>query len=171
MTTGATLPSDFLPESWRETKLLVRSKVELDESVLKSRQELVETKTPAELGNISGLSDIQTLMRPKKRVLKSTEEKEMSKKVSGSAKSLPEMSGFTIPASLTSELIVSSRVEDPEIVARNRELIKNKSVSELSQIKGIDEFPIPENIQNLFKGKPKDQKAKKMSTSVYENGM
>ena len=73
MTTGATLPSDFLPESWRETKLLVRSKVEVDESLLKSRQELVETKTPAELGNISSLSDIpvptriQTLLRPKKR--------------------------------------------------------------------------------------------------------
>ena len=86
MTTGATLPSDFLPESWRETKLLVRSKVEVDESVLKSRQELVETKTPAELGNISGLSDlpvptrIQTLMRPKKRALKSTEERKCPRK-------------------------------------------------------------------------------------------
>ena len=81
------------------------------------------------------------------------------------------MSGFTIPASLKSELIVTSTVEDPEVVARNRELIKNKSVSELSQIRGIDDFPIPENIQNLFKGKPNDQKPKKMSTAVYENGM
>lgn len=81
------LPADFLPESWKETKLLVRSKVEEDEDVLKSRQQLVESKTPAELGNISGLSDIpvptriQTLMRTKKRNLKSTEEKAMSKKV------------------------------------------------------------------------------------------
>ena len=47
----------------------------------------METKTPAELGAISGLSDlpiptrIQTLVRPKKRTLKSTEEKQMSKKV------------------------------------------------------------------------------------------
>merc|ERR1712032_842741 len=45
------------------------------------------------------------------------------------------------------------------------------SVSELSQIRGINEFPIPENIQNLFKGKPNDQKTKDMSTSVYENGI
>ena len=87
MTTGTFLSPDFLPESWRETKLLVRSKVEEDDTVLKSRQELVESKTPAELGQINGLSDlpvptrIQTLMRSKKRVLKSTEEKEMSKKV------------------------------------------------------------------------------------------
>lgn len=177
MTTGATLPSDFLPESWRETKLLVRSKVEVDESLLKSRQELVETKTPAELGNISSLSDIpvptriQTLLRPKKRTLKSTEEKEISKKVSGSAKSLPEMSGFTIPASLKSELIVTSTVEDPEVVARNKELIKNKSVSELSKIRGLEEFPIPDKIENLFKGKPSDLKPQKISSSVYENGM
>ena len=81
------MSADFLPESWRETKLLVRTKVEEDETVLKSRQELVESKTPKELGQINGLSDlpvptrIQTLMRSKKRVLKSTEEKEMSKKV------------------------------------------------------------------------------------------
>ena len=66
---------------------MVRSKVEEDEEVLKSRQQLVENKTPAELAAISGLSDIpvptriQTLMRTKKRNLKSTEEKEMSKKV------------------------------------------------------------------------------------------
>ena len=87
LTTGTFLSPDFLPESWRETKLMVRSKVEEDESVLKSRQELVESKTPMELGQINGLTDlpvptrIQTLMRSKKRVLKSTEEKEMSKKV------------------------------------------------------------------------------------------
>merc|ERR1712106_436615 len=100
LTTGAFLSADFLPESWRETKLLVRSEVGDDDTVLKSRQELVESKTPAELGQINGLSDlpvptrIQTLMRSKKRVLKSTEEKEMSKKVSGSAQSLPAMSAF-----------------------------------------------------------------------------
>jgi len=176
LTTGATLPSDFLPESWKETKLLVRSKVEEDEDVLKSRQQLVETKTPAELGAISGLSDlpiptrIQTLVRPKKRTLKSTEEKQMSKKVSGSAKSLPEMSGFSIPSSLKSELIVTSVVEDPEIVARNKELIKNKSVSELSQIRDIAEFPIPEKIENFFKQKSGPSSVK-MTSSVYENGV
>jgi len=176
LTTGATLPSDFLPESWKETKLLVRSKVEEDEDVLKSRQQLVETKTPAELGAISGLSDlpiptrIQTLVRPKKRTLKSTEEKQMSKKVSGSAKSLPEMSVFSIPSSLKSELIVTSVVEDPEIVARNKELIKNKSVSELSQIRDIAEFPIPEKIENFFKQKSGPSSVK-MTSSVYENGV
>ena len=66
---------------------MVRAKVEEDEEVLKSRQQLVESKTPAELGQITGLSDfpvptrIQTLVRSKKRTLKSTEDKELSKKV------------------------------------------------------------------------------------------
>ena len=87
LTTGTLLTSDFIPESWKETKLLVRAKVEEDEEVLRSRQQLVETKTPAELGQINGLSDfpvptrLQTLGRSKKRNLKSTEEKEMSKRV------------------------------------------------------------------------------------------
>merc|ERR1712096_199480 len=108
LTTGTFLSPDFLPDSWRETKLLVRSKVEADETVLKSRQELVESKTPAQLAEISGLADlpvptrIETLMRPKKRILKRTEEKEgISKKISGSAQSLPAL---TIPAALKSEL-------------------------------------------------------------------
>ena len=75
-----------LPRSLK-SQVMVRTKVEEDEDVLKSRQHLVETKTPAELGQINGLSDfpvptrLQTLGRSKKRNLKSTEEKEMSKRV------------------------------------------------------------------------------------------
>eukprot|EP00090_Calanus_glacialis_P017720 TRINITY_DN2752_c0_g1_i5.p1 TRINITY_DN2752_c0_g1~~TRINITY_DN2752_c0_g1_i5.p1 ORF type:complete len:1757 (-),score=501.37 TRINITY_DN2752_c0_g1_i5:475-5592(-) len=178
LTTGTFLSADFLPESWRETKLLVRTKVEEDETVLKSRQELVESKTPKELGQINGLSDlpvptrIQTLMRSKKRVLKSTEEKELSKKVSGSAQSLPAMSAFlTLPSSLKSELLVKSKVEDPEIVARNKEIIKTKSVSELSQIRDISDIPIPDGIENFFKQNPVKnsvERNEKMSESASE---
>jgi len=178
LTTGTFLSPDFLPESWRETKLMVRSKVEEDESVLKSRQELVESKTPMELGQINGLTDlpvptrIQTLMRSKKRVLKSTEEKEMSKKVSGSAQSLPSMSAFlSIPESLKSELLVKSKVEDPETVAKNREIVKTKSVSELSQIKDLSDIPIPDGIENFFKQNPvktNSEKNDKMSETASE---
>jgi len=178
LTTGTFLSPDFLPESWRETKLMVRSKVEEDESVLKSRQELVESKTPMELGQINGLTDlpvptrIQTLMRSKKRVLKSTEEKEMSKKVSGSAQSLPSMSAFlSIPESLKSELLVKSKVEDPETVAKNREIVKTKSVSELSQIKDLSDIPIPDGIENFFKQNPvktNSEKNEKMSETASE---
>merc|ERR1712142_1123040 len=159
-------------------KLMVRTKVEEDESVLKSRQEIVESKTPMELGQINGLSDlpvptrVQTLMRSKKRVLKSTEEKEMSKKVSGSAQSLPSMSTLlTIPDSLKTELLVKSKIEDPEVVAKNQELVKTKSVSELSQIRDISDFPIPAGIENFFKQNPvknSGEKNEKMSETASE---
>merc|ERR1712042_342436 len=178
LTTGTFLSPDFLPASWTETKLMVWTKVEEDESVLKSRQELVESKTPMELGQINGLTDlpvptrIQTLMRSKERVLKSTEEKEMSRKVSGSAQSLPSMSAFlNIPESLKSELLVKSKVEDPETVAKNREIVKTKSVSELSQIKDLSDIPIPDGIENFFKQNPvktNSEKDEKMSETASE---
>ena len=46
-----------LPRSLKK-ELLVRSKVEEDEEELKSRQNLVETKTPAELSQIHSLSEV-----------------------------------------------------------------------------------------------------------------
>ena len=82
------------------------------------------------------------------------------------------MSGLlSVPSSLRSELIVTAKIEDPEIVAKNKEIIKNKSVSELSQIRGLEEFPIPDKIENLFKNqKPKPNPAK-MLNSIYDNGV
>ena len=82
---------------------------------------------------------------------------------SGSAKSLPEMSGFI--SSMRSELLVTSKIEDPEIVARNKEIVKNKSVNELSQIRDISDFPVPDGIENFFKNKPRTDN---MSVSVNE---
>ena len=82
------------------------------------------------------------------------------------------MSGFlSVPSSLRSELIVTAKVEDPEIVARNKEIIKNKSVSELSQIGALEEFPIPDKIENLFKNQRPKPASVKMSNSTYDNGL
>ena len=61
---------------------------------------------------------------------------------------------FTIPASLKSELLVKSKLESPETVARNQETVKTKSVSELSQIRDISDIPIPDGIENFFKQNP-----------------
>lgn len=47
-----------LPRSLRDTKLVTNVKVEEDEETLKARQEMVNTKSPAELAQISGLSDL-----------------------------------------------------------------------------------------------------------------
>ena len=61
---------------------------------------------------------------------------------------------LTLPASLNSQLLVKSKIEDPEVVTRNQEIIKTKSVSELSQIRDLSDFPIPAGIENFFKQNP-----------------
>ena len=47
-----------LPKSLRDTKLVTNVKVEEDKETLKARQEIVNTKSPAELAQISGLGDL-----------------------------------------------------------------------------------------------------------------
>ena len=47
-----------LPRSMRETKLVTNCREMLDEDQLKLRQDLVQTKSPTELSEIRGLSDL-----------------------------------------------------------------------------------------------------------------
>merc|ERR1712088_301593 len=158
LTTGTFLSSDFLPQSWLDTKLVCRTKVEEDPEVLAKRQEIVAGKSVSELSKMSGLDDfplptrVETLVR-KKRVLKSTDEKENVKKgVSRSVTSLSAKSitSLSIPESLLTPLAVKSVVEDQDLVAKNKEIIKTKSVGELSHIGALSDFPIPDNVENLY---------------------
>merc|ERR1712038_1667971 len=43
-----------------------------------------------------------------------------------------------------------SVVEDQDVVAKNKEIIKTKSVGELAHIGGLSDFPIPDNVENLY---------------------
>merc|ERR1711874_408859 len=158
LTTGTFLSSDFLPQSWLDTKLVCRTKVEEDPEILAKRQEMVAGKSVSELSKMSGLDDfplptrVETLVR-KKRVLKSTDEKENVKKgVSRSVTSLSAKSitSLSIPESLLTPLAVKSVVEDQDVVAKNKEIIKTKSVGELAHIGGLSDFPIPDNVENLY---------------------
>merc|ERR1719331_2573300 len=158
LTTGTFLSSDFLPQSWLDTKLVCRTKVEEDPEVLAKRQEMVAGKSVSELSKMSGLDDfplptrVETLVR-KKRVLKSTDEKENVKKgVSRSVTSLSAKSitSLSIPESLLTPLAVKSVVEDQDLVAKNKEIIKTKSVGELSRVGALSDFPIPDNVENLY---------------------
>ena len=56
----------------------------------------------------------------------------------------------TLPKSLKAELLVGSVVEDPEVVAQRRQIASSKSVSELSQVRSLSDFPIPENLERLM---------------------
>ena len=85
LTTGGILSYDNVPEGLKK-QLLVKTKVEEDPEVLQARQTLTRTKTPNQLGQIHGLDDfplpqkLDTLMRPSKRNLKSTKDKQEEKK-------------------------------------------------------------------------------------------
>merc|ERR1719450_1761743 len=73
-----------------------------------------------------------------------------SRPISPGARSIQENLYATLPKSLKSEILVKSVVEDPDRQLQNMALTQSKSVSELSQIKALSDFPIPENIEKLI---------------------
>ena len=59
------------------------------------------------------------------------------------------MSPEALPAGLKMELMVKSKVEDPEVQKQRQEMVNNKSVAELGEIHGLSDFPIPTTLQRL----------------------
>ena len=60
----------------------------------------------------------------------------------------------TLPKSLKEQnLITATLIEDPEVVAKNQEIVKSKTPAQLAQINNLDEFPIPNNIETLIKNR------------------
>lgn len=57
----------------------------------------------------------------------------------------------TLPRSFKTEVLVSAKEEDPELVRERQELIKAKTPKELSVIHGLDEFPLPERIETMVR--------------------
>merc|ERR1712038_2068915 len=152
---------DSIPASLK-SELIVKS-VEQDQELVAERQETIRTHTPAQLSEIHSLADvpipsfIQNLTASKKNVAEPTIEKpkvDTEDKEKGSFKIYD-----TLPASLTeTKLVTKSVVEEPEVQAARAEVVKSKSVAELSQITTISDFPVPETIENLFSNKTVDRK-------------
>ncbi|CAB4056705.1 unnamed protein product [Lepeophtheirus salmonis] len=138
---------ESLPNSLK-TEVLVRSKIEEDPEVLKERQELVRSRTPAELSEIHGFDDIPIPSFLTKRK-DDCNDQHSKKDVDEDHKTMYEK----MPDSLKTEMLVRARVETPEIQKERSELVKKRTVKELSEIHGLDDIPIP-NIQFL---KRKDQ--------------
>merc|ERR1712222_154972 len=152
---------DSIPASLK-SELMVKT-VEQNQKLVAERQETIRTHTPAQLSEIHSLSDvpipsfIQNLTASKKNLDEpiiekpkmDTEEKEKG----------PFKIYDTLPASLTeTKLMTKSVVEEPEVQAARAEVVKSKSVAELSQITTISDFPVPETIENLFSNKTVDRK-------------
>merc|ERR1711963_287339 len=152
---------DSIPASLK-SELIVKS-VEQDQELVAERQETIRTHTPAQLSEIHSLADvpipsfIQNLTASKKNVAEPTIEKpkiDTEDKEKGPFKIYD-----TLPASLTeTKLMTKSVVEEPEVQAARAEVVKSKSVAELSQITTISDFPVPETIENLFSNKTVDRK-------------
>ena len=62
-----------------------------------------------------------------------------------SARNLNEM----LPESLKCQLLVKSKTEKPEVQRERAQLVSSKSVSELSQVTSLNDFPIPTTIERL----------------------
>ena len=60
----------------------------------------------------------------------------------------------SLPRSMKEQqLLVKSKVEDPEKQKERQELVRTKSPAELSQISGVADLPIPTPVENLLKRK------------------
>ena len=51
---------------------------------------------------------------------------------------------------MTSQVMVRSRLEDPEVQRSRKEVTEGRSVAELSQIHSMDEFPIPKTVERII---------------------
>merc|ERR1712025_604615 len=152
---------DSIPASLK-SELMVKT-VEQNQDIVAERQETIRTHTPAQLSEIRSLSDapipsfIQNLTASKKNLDEPITEKP---KIDTEDKEKGPFKIYgTLPASLTeTKLMTKSVVEEPEVQAARAEVVKSKSVAELSQITTISDFPVPETIENLFSNKTVDRK-------------
>merc|ERR1719458_1591663 len=153
--------NDSIPASLK-SELMVKT-VEQNQELVAERQETIRTHTPAQLSEIHSLSDvpipsfIQNLAASKKNLDEPNTEK--PKMDTEDKEKGPFKIYDTLPASLTeTKLMTKSVVEEPEVQAARAEVVKSKSVAELSQIATISDFPLPETIENLFSNKTVDRK-------------
>jgi hypothetical protein len=162
--------SPFIPDAMKETKLMVRAKVETDPTVLAARQQLVKTSTPAELGRINGLADLPVPARLKNLHLPRMGAAAASSSLlngdvaSSSRPSTPLLLGNggggggslynSLPRSLRDQqLMVRCRTDDAdnEELKRRQELTRTMTPAQLSEISGISDLPIPAKLESLIK--------------------
>ena len=72
-----------------------------------------------------------------------------------STKSLTKL----VPDSLhTQKLLVVSKFEDADTLQHRRQVVQSRSVSELSQISGLSDFPMPDKLEKLMTLRSRKQK-------------
>merc|ERR1712037_443868 len=121
---------------------------------------VVKSKSVAELSQIATISDfplpetIENLFSNKtvdrKQYAPAERRKKINEAKSKSTQSLSQGMYASLPRHFTMELAVKTVEQEPDLVAERRELLASKSVSELSQVKSIADFPVPDIVQRAF---------------------
>lgn len=144
----ATLPSSL------KSEVLVRSRVE-DPEVLQERRQVCQSKSVSELSQMRSMSDfpipttIEKLIQAQK-----TDRGETPKEPLDAAK-WTENIYATLPRSLKSEVLVRTRLENPDVLKSRQEVVQSKSVGELAQVNSFADFPLPTPIEKMIQGQSK----------------
>merc|ERR1719383_626573 len=137
---------ESLPSSLRN-EVIVRSRPITDEES-KSRQELIRSKSPVELSQISSIKDF-----PVPKSIEKLFEKPEGEDSADDGQPQPDFveKYATLPSSMKTSLLVGVKTEDQDLVSERSETVKAKSVHELSEIKSLNDIPIPSTLQRLAK--------------------
>lgn len=138
-----------MPSSLK-SEVLVRSRVESPE-ILEVRRQICQSKSVSELSQMQTLADFPIPTTIEKLMTKRSEKSEPA--VEFDPSKLTENIYATLPKSLKSEVLVRSRVEEPEKLKFRQEVVQSKSVSELSQMQTLADFPVPSPIEKIMQGK------------------
>ena len=57
---------------------------------------------------------------------------------------------------MTAEMLVKSKVEDPDMLIARRQISQSKSIHELSQISSFSEFPVPGTLKRIWSKSKQD---------------
>jgi len=129
-----------LPRSLKD-QVIVRTKTEEDEELLRQRQEIVATKSPAELSQIHNLAEIPIPGRIETWLQGSSLEQDTE---SNPSHSIYETLQATLPRSLKEQkMSVRAKVEDPVLQQERSALVQSKTPMELSQIASVGDIPLP----------------------------
>lgn len=142
---------ESIPSSLK-SELIVRSKeVAMDLDELSERQALIRTQTPVQLSEIHCVADIPVPSCVKNIGNRKKPDRINTEVAEPSTTSEPVSIYASIPASLKTELVVKTVVEDPEVQYKRAEVVKSQSVHELSQINSLSDFPVPAALENIVK--------------------
>ena len=157
---------ESLPSSLK-SELIVRSRNIVDDDELKQRQELIRSHTPSQLSEIHSLKDFPVPKFIEQHLHKSNDDKMVEEE--GAAKEPFSIYESLVPASLKTNLVVKTVMEEPHIQAERAEAVKAKSVNELSQIHSLSDLPVPSTLLNLAKkGYAPVQRKKKFKEQMSE---